>query len=462
MRRLFSEPARGGDRGAAMILAITLLITLTAISATVATIGVSNIRNSDRDRQAGAALGASDAGVSQAIEYIRANGVGAITCPESAPTTCTGNPAGWTSPTNPQLVPLTAGSSACTVANCAKVWIGAVFAFNPPSRRTGTYRIHSEGIYGGGPAARNVVVQLDVTPYHFPVGLFGGSLAGNGNTSVVNESVFTTGCVSPREDGHGNGTRFTGTDSYWGIPAAAHSTSHVSTGVNCQASGYIHTPSAPCPNNPAINFDQSGDGGGPLPPGSPCAVTAQNGDGTTRQINTTFFGAADLQAYGYQARGLTDIQYAALKARSKAQGLYNLSSGIGSQITANSITQPVVYFDNQSSVNLSVGDFPGFNRAPDGACTSKSVTIVVDGHGSLTFQGGNNTWIDAMMFVPEGSYNGNGGPNILGTLWAQGDVSLGGNQLYQLDHCFAANPPGPMLDLHVTSFREDDSKDVLP
>ncbi|MBA3619954.1 MAG: hypothetical protein H0W56_10265, partial [Acidothermales bacterium] len=79
--------------------------------------------------------------------------------------------------------------------------------------------------------------------------------------------------------------------------------------------------------------------------------------------------------------------------------------------------------------------------------------------GDLTYQGGNTEWRSLAIFVPEGNFRGNGGYNVLGTLFAR-SISLGGNETFQLDSCFARNMPGPLLDLQVTGFREDDRSDV--
>ncbi|MEP7055024.1 MAG: pilus assembly PilX N-terminal domain-containing protein [Actinomycetota bacterium] len=454
------------DRGVAMITAITILAVLSGLGATVAAVALNNVKNSNRDRQAGSALSAADAGVAQAIEYIRSNSVNALTCVEATyATTCGSNPTGYSNPTSPQAVALDTASAGCTAANnCAKVWIGILQAYNPPVYKTGKYRVHSEGIYGNGPGARNVVVDLTVTPLSYPIGVFGTALSGNGGTAIYTSSLFTKDCVQPRWDGSGNGTRFSGVDPYWGIPAAAHSTSHISTANNCGAGGYIHATSpasAHCPNVAALNFDQSGDGG-PVAAGS-CYHSAVMPDGSFYPPNdTTLFTAADLQAYGYRPRGLSDAEYASLKARAQSLGTYNISTGsimtkLNAALAAG-INQPVVYWDN-GNVSLSDNDFPAaFGRAPGGTCNNQSVTIVVE-HGNATFQGGNSSWFDGVAFVPDGNWNGNGGYNWLGTLFAN-DLTLGGNQKFQLDDCMVDNMPGPVMQVTATAFREDDSKDA--
>jgi hypothetical protein len=483
----------GSDSGVAMVTVLMVIMLVTALSATTGVIAVRNVQNANRDRQAGAALGASDAGVAQAIEYLRNNGAGGLTCDEAtSSTSCTSNPQGFNNPTNPKLVDLSGSGCNANANDCAKVWIGVVSKFNPPVTKSGLYRIHSQGIFGGGPGARNTVVDVRVTPDKYPIGVFGATLSGNGGTSVNTESLFTTQCVSPRQSGSGNGTRFTGQDNYWGIPAAAHSTTHVSTSNNCGSNGYIQSSAAPCNTTTALSYDQTGDGG-VLPAGSPCLVTRTDGSGqlypdgacpanttSTRSdglCQTSAFTTTDLQRYGYRPRGLSDTQYAALKTRSKSMGLYNVGTGslstlLNSALTAG-VAHPVVYWDcnvtntacspSSPTVAFSVNDLPAntFQTPPNTSPCQPNMNIltVVVAHGNLTFQGGNSTWTDASFFVPDGSFNANGGYNVLGTLFSN-NLDLGGNQTFQLDNCFLTNFPGPVLSVTQVGFREDDSKDV--
>jgi len=495
---------RGEDDGVALITALMVMLVLLAFGSVVSVLGINNLRNGQRDRQAGSSLGAGDAGVAQAIEYIRSNGVAWLTCPDTNPSSCSGNPAGWSNPASPRLVPLDSAGVGCNAGqnNCAKVWIGVVQAFAPPAVKVGTYNIHSEGIYGNGPSARRIVVTVKVSPDKFPIGVFGQTVSGNGGTAVYTESLFTTSCVSPIDTGSGNGTRFTGIDSYWGQPAAAHTTTHISTGVACNSKNYIMSGSpaatAPstknCPNTTAINNEQSGDGGlvsasvanqcyrtYQRPDGSwypdgvcPSGVTSR-GDGL---CDTSAFTTADLLRYGYRPRGLSDAQYSALKSRAQSQGTYNIPTGNVSAAIAGllngGVNNPVLYWDcanagsvcsSTSALSLSANDFPAntFLRAPTPTGQSCGtpmpiVTIVVE-HGNMTFQGGNNTWFDGAFFVPDGSFDGNGGYEILGTLFSN-NLSLGGTQQWALDSCWVTAFPGAVLTITQTSFREDDASDV--
>src|SRR4051812_7928160 len=172
MSRLIQR--RRDDEGVALITAIMVMLVLLAFGSVVAVLGVNNLRNASNDRQANSSLGAGDAGVATAVEFIRSNGVGGLTCPDSSPSSCSSNPAGYSNPNSPRLVPLDSAGVGCNAGgnNCAKVWIGVVQAFAPPLVKTGTYNIHSEGIYGNGPSARRIVATVRVTPDTYPIGVF--------------------------------------------------------------------------------------------------------------------------------------------------------------------------------------------------------------------------------------------------------------------------------------------------
>jgi Tfp pilus assembly protein PilX len=492
---------RGSDEGVALITVMLVVLIITGLTATAAAVSIDNRRNANSDRISGSALGAADAGIARAIEYIRGSSIGALTCPEAAQATCTNQPAGWASPSSPQQIPLsTNGCTSTSFSNCATVYITAVTPFNPPAVTSGTYAIHSLGKYGSNPGSRDVVVEVSVTPDTFPIGVFGQTVSGNGGTQIFTESLFTTGCVSSLDDSdniHGHGTSFSGIDAFWDQPASAHSTVGLSTGNHsaCPSNDSNRVPPGPgspsngpsasnCPNNTVLNADQSPTGGlVSATVGSACYHQYQRNDGTwypdgtcpsgatspnaSGLCDTTAFSVTDLQRYGYRPRGLSDAQYAALKARAQASGTYNISTGsIASALTAAQtagISNPVLYWDN-GDVSIKANDFPtSFQTAPvgdAGACASNLpiVTIVVE-HHSVTFQGGNNQWIDAAFFVPDGSFQGHGGYNVYGTLFSN-NLDLGSSQTWQLDNCWVQDFPGAVLQVTVKSFRENDLADL--
>lgn len=472
---IFSRPAGAqGDHGAAILTVLMLMAVLTGIGSTLVMLTTNNLENASRDRQATGALATADAGVAQALEYIRYNGVGRLSCLDADLGTtdpanpCLANPVGWASSTSPQVVNVDGGASCAAPATCYEVFITALVRYNPPVVKTGQYRIHSQGAFGGSPGGRAVSVDVSVTPTTLPIGVFGEELDGNGGTQLYNVSLFTTDCISPRWNGSGNGTRFSGgLDPYWGEPAAANSTATVSTSNNCGSSGAIHEGgSVPCPSNSALYYDRDSQGG-PVDPTTPCGKYT-DAFGVVQYRDTTEFTYADLQEYGYRPGGLSDKQYEDLRTRAASQGLLNPALGsLNSllQTTVNAgIANAVVYFDNLTAaqtIDLKSTHIPtAFSRVPDNAATcSANAVVVVVRTGNMTYQSGTSAWRTLAMLVPEGSYKGNGGYNVLGTLFAN-NISLGGNENFQLDDCFIDNMPGGLLELDVVSFREEDRVDL--
>jgi hypothetical protein len=483
---------RRDDAGIGVITVIFVIAVLTAFLITATAMTVNNLGNTQRDRQALSALATSEAGVAQATQFLRSGSIGALTCVEppagAAPgATCTGGGPSWISSTNPKEVMVDGAAGACLVAsNCFKVWIGTVQRYVPncAGRHAvpavacfGIYRVHSTGLAGGGPSARKLAVDVKVTPYPFPIGVFADSLSGNGNVGVHSESIFTNGCMMnrQRDDAGGSGVQFAWDsannrpvlDLIYDQPVAAHATGDISTSnTSCGSGGGgdpIHMTSI-C--NSDFKYDQDGSGGALPSTGNPCYGAYTRSDGT-KYPTTSLFTQADLQAYGYRPRGLTDAQYDALRAQAQAQGTYNLPTGsIDATLTSLAsagITSPILYWD-QGSISLSSSDFPAaFLRDLDssGTCSSNSVTIVVSGPGNdLTYQGGNTSpYLVASIFVPDGQLTGNGGRNTIGTVFAK-TIDLGGNIDFYMDACFANNPPGATLDAQVITWREDDSKDI--
>ena len=477
------------DDGIGVITVIMVIAVLTAFLVTATTMTVNNLGSTNRDRQALSALSTSEAGVAQAVQMLRSGNLGALTCLEPAAgqppgPTCTGPGPSWTSATNPKTVVLDGGACA-TSGNCFKAWIGTVQRYVPncagrhavpPTACFGIYRVHSTGLSGGGPSGRKLAVDVKVTPYPFPIGVFAEALSGNGNVGVHSESIFTNGCMMNRQDDShpGSGVQFEWDsannrpviDMIYDQPVSAHATGAISTSNGSCGSGGgggpIHASSI-C--NTTFKYDQSGSGGA-LPTTSPCYGAYTRSDGT-RYPTTSLFTQADLQNYGYRPRGLTDAQYDALKAQAQSQGTYNIGTGsISATLTslvAAGISSPVLYWDN-TSVSLNASHFPAaFLRGISSAitCTTNSVTIVVAGPGhNMTYQGGNSApWLVASLFVPDGTLTGNGGRNTIGTVFAK-TLDLGGNVDFYMDQCFANNPPGATLDAQVIDWREDDGSDL--
>jgi len=453
---------------------------------------MNNLENTRRDRQALAALATSEAGVARAISLLRTGNLGALKCDVpsdgSAPTDpdCLGTTQSWSSSVAPMQVRLDGTAGSCTTSSdCYRVWIGTVRPYvpncpgrhaTPPRPCTGLYRVHATGVSGNGPGARQVVADVEVQPYAYPMGVFAENFAGNGQLGIHKQSLFTNGCVQNRvkDNGGGSGVRFDWDatnsrpvlDLIYDQPSAAHATGEISTSNNScgtgSGGGPIHSASVKC--NTDFAWDQSGSGG-PLATTSPCYGKYTRSDLSVYPTSSAFTSTELAQVYGYRPRGLTDAQFDALRSQAVSQGSYNITPGnVSARLTAllaQGVTSPVLYWDT-GNVSLKQNDFPAsFARSlsTDPGCTSNSVTIVVVG-GDLSYQGGNTSpWLSAAIFVPDGELTGQGGRNTIGTVFAQ-NIDLGGNVDFYMDQCFAANPPGAVVEAEVVDWREADSSDL--
>lgn len=482
---------RDDDRGLGIVTVVFVTAVLGALMLVVTTVTFNNLENTRRDRQALAALATSEAGLSRAISHLRTGNLGALRCDEpvggGVPTDpdCLGTTESWISYVAPKQVRLDGTAGACTnSADCYRVWISTVKPYvpncssrhaSPPQPCTGVYRVRSTGVSGNGPGARQITADVEVQPYAYPLGVFAENFSGSGQLGVHKQSLFTNGCVQNRvKDNSGaSGVRFDWDsansrpviDLIYDQPSTAHATGEISTSNNSCGSGSggapIHNTTVKC--HPDFPWDQSGSGA-PLPTTSPCYGKYVRSDGTVYPT-TSAFTSTELASYGYRPRGLTDAQYDALKAQSVSQGTYNVATGnINSRLTTlagQGVTSPVIFWDI-GNVALRQSDFPAaFSRtlSADAGCTSNSVTLVVVG-GNLSYQGGSTSpYLTTAIFVPDGLLTGTGGRNTIGTVFAQ-NIDLSGSVDFFMDQCFAANPPGAVVDAEVVDWRESDNSDI--
>lgn len=493
VRERLAARTPSGDVGLGLVTVVTVMAVISALAITATTLSIKNLDNSRRDRQALAALATGEAGVAQAISFLRSGNLSALTCYEPAPSAsptgdCLSTTESWTSSVAPKQVRVDGTSGPCVdSSDCYRVWIGTIKPYvprcpgrtaTPPRPCTGEYRVHATGVSGNGPGARALAVDVEVTPYPYPMGVFAEAFSGNGDVGIHQQSLFTLGCMVNRQSDQysGSGTRFDWDaangrpvlDLFYDHPAAAHATAQISTSnTGCTSGGGggpIHTPTAPC--NPTYRFDRSGDGA-PLTTSDACYGAYVRADGSVHPTTSEFTQGELIERYGYRPRGLTDSQYASLKSQAQGQGTYNMAtSDISARLTqlaVQGIVSPVLYWD-AGDVSLKQSHFPAAFQRPLsslGTCGGQSVTIVVSGPGNdLIYSGGNSEpFLVAAIFVPDGELTGVGGRNTIGTVFAK-TLDLGGNVDFHMDQCFADNPPGGTLDVEVIDWREDDNRDV--
>lgn len=484
-----------GDDGIALLTVILLLAALTAVTSSLAVIGVNNLQNANRDRQSGAAFGTADAGIAQAIQYIRTSGINNLQCAEASynavPATagCAAKPFsstapndGWANPTAPHQVVLdgTGGTACNNTRNCYKVWISYVKKFagcklvGGTQVCEGTYRIHSKGFFGNGPSSRRIVVDVTIAPFRFPIGVYGYSFTGGGNTGLHTTSLYTSTnvCNRGKDSGGGSGLYFQGYDDVYQQPASAHAEGVIGTSGSCGSAGSsIHSGLLNKCAADQLN-DQDSQGIDPLAPVyvGPCN---KNPDGTYYSLASKMSQGDLAKIYGLTPKGLTQQQYAQLKTQAMAECLYFPASTKRSNCdgtttyqaawAATPFTQPVLYFDGWNPdmhVNVDVPSAFKFSSPTDTNCDPHQAIVIVR-NSAMSYQGGNNNYFPLAMFVPEGNFNGSGGENTIGTLFAQ-NIAVNGNTDFYMDKCFADNPPGGLLDVKATAFHEEDGTDVTP
>jgi hypothetical protein len=434
-----------------------VMAVLTGFGVTVSVVSINNSQNAGRDRQAGEALNLAEGGVAQAVEYIRAYGVTALTCYETtyrtnpADASCA-NAAPWGNPNPAKSQRVTFGPD-----QNYRVWIAVIQAPSPLTSLTGRYRVHSEGLSGSGPGARRLEVDLTVKPFSFPLGIFGDDITAGGNIVVTQESVFAKNCVNQREK-----ISFpAGNDIAYGIPAAVHSAQYINYATNGCSSNDSRNIHDPKPRGPGVCYGDPGSGlpisnakydqdrlGGALA-GTSCVGSA----GAYPQ--TSYFDDAGLKSYGYQAGGLSKAEYDALRARAQSMGTYYKTATSPSLTAAFAAENPsaVLFYDLSNTggtVSIQQSDIPGYESSQ---CGQRSIVIVVI-NGNLDFNGGVD--IVGSLFVPQGTIKGNGGATLIGTVFARRLDSITGGFNSSLQQCFFDAFPGGLINITSSRFAEVD------
>ena len=429
MKRL--RTGRNGDDGLSMITVILVGALLTAMASSMAIISSTNLRNAGRDRVAGAAMGSAEAGVADAIAYLKTtNTVTALAC---SPDCGAANPWGEDNPSQRKSLSYPDGGK-------ARVHIVVDQAFNPPAVKTAVYTIKSDGTAGAGPGLRRLEQTVTVTPLPFPIGVYANQINLNGTPQTFQQSVFSVECISGRDK-----MKFEGIDAYYGIPAAAHSTKFISKKSNtpCQpnAADNIHAGGA-C--HPIYIHDQDKQGG---PVGAPCAGAAGG---------TSYFDQTMLDQYGRQ---LTNDQLAGLRTAAQAQGQYYTSPTF---TAPNPAVYPnaVLFFDLPADGKVSIqNELNAYTWNGSCATPPRTVIIVVNhssvGSGELKMNA--NADLSGAIFVQRGDFEYTGTARFTGTLVANTISQWNGSATSQLTACFLQNLPPGIMDVTATRFREVDS-----
>ena len=448
----------GDESGAAIVITMLMIALITALGVTVFTLSTSNLGNARRDRQASSALANSEAGVGQAIAYMKAAGVGKLKC---APNCGAANPWGE----EPKVVDGDAYPSTSVTLSTNEtydVWIQTVSALTASA--PGLYRIHSIGHAGTGPGSRTVEVDVQVSPFDFPLAVYSDSVQAGGTGTIHTESLFSKGCIFKRSK-----ILFQGIDPVYGIPAAAHSAQYITetqgAGSDCSSTDNknIHKPGAPC--NTAYPFDQSRAGG------DLTSTSCYRPGGAAYPTTSLISSENDLASqYGFNLAGLTAGQLDLLRTAAQEQGFYFTSTtAIPAvlQVASPQYPNPVLFYDLKGSAVGGVVDLKQFNNvtysrsaplaATDAACTPNNVIVVViNGDVRLNSNQSLVGSVFAMGPAPYGNVTkSNGTSTMIGTMYSR-SMDLTGTADVHLDDCFLQNLPGALLAVKETSFREVD------
>lgn len=437
--------ARRDDSGVALIMVMMVLILVGALTLTMFSVTANNLISARGSQQAGAALNAADAGISQGVTYIRQNGVTAL---NACSPTCSSLAYGNSSNPATVAVPGAAGQS-------YKVWIEVISPY--PANKPGLYKIHSTGV-AGGPAGRKITAMVAVDAYSFPIGIVANTITGGGTADVHRASMFATGCVYRRDK-----IVFEGIDPVYGIPAAVHSTDVITesngSGRYCPSTNKPIHPRTGAPAtrycNTAYPYDQDINGG-PL-----TATLCQGVAGAYPQ--SSYMDATLMKTlYGVSSPVFTQSMLDQLRTVAISQGnYYRYASGWASPTAAHS----VLYFDLTSTDpggRVDLNNVTGWSRPPDlpansAQCPARSLLIIIEG-GNAKLNGNQNLFA-ATFLISDDPYGNvtkaNGNSNYIGSMFAN-NLDLTGTADMWMDECFAQNLPPSLNEVEVYDYRELD------
>ena len=457
------------DAGSALILTLMAMAVVMGMATTVAVVSINNLQSSTKAQQAGAALNAADAGISQAVAYMRSSGVRKLACSPS----CTTNP--WGNSGTPTSVTLGGvGRQAYTA------WIEPIRPY--PANDPATYRVHSTGTASG--AARRQVAADVTVGSNVTRGVHSRTMSGGGSASVSRESIFSTGCVYERSKIAMTPGEL---DIAYGVPVGVHSSQIITnsngSGQFCPSTSRpIHDPggTAPARNCSADNPYDHDIYGGAFP------TTAGNACLNLATLYPKYYAARDLDG-----DGTIDVNGSFIKDESALARLYNmrnptLAEGLVDQLRSIAISQGnywekasptnaawktpdeenvVMFFDltrTDLGGTVDLNEIVGFSRATNtsetsAACSSKSLAIVIEGGNAKL--NSNQTMFGSLILTSSAPYGqvikANGTASFIGTIFAD-NINLVGNVDLSLDACFLANLSPALLVLNVGNYREED------
>ncbi|GEP36373.1 hypothetical protein NPS01_00360 [Nocardioides psychrotolerans] len=443
--------ARARDEGAALVITLMVMALVGVLTTTVLSVTISNLGSTRRAQDSARALDAADAGVTQAIAYLRSSGSRGLTCSPG----CTTNP--WGSSSAPMTQPVVGSTD-----QRFEAWIAPLPVADDRSLR---YRITSRGLAGQGRRDVQVDVTLSLRELGLPLGIFARSVQGAGTPDLRDISIFTTGCVFNRTkiDFFGD------LDAAYGIPPAVHSSKVITdgngSGSSCSPTETkaIHkTAAGRCRASGAtLRWDQDSQGAAcaALAAAHPAYYQAQNLDAdAANDVDGTYLqdDAALLDLFGLDDDPLPVDKLEELRAVARSQRSYFTTRNY---TVPNPAVTPdaVMFFDLATSDPGGVVDLKGLGStwAQDG-CKQRSLLIVIDG-GNVRLNG--NGEVAASIVLTSRTYGevdkGSGTPDFVGTMFAN-TVNLAGTIDLSLNACFLSNLSPSLYAVVVDDYRELD------
>ena len=149
----------------ALIIVLSVMAIFTALGTTAALMASSNLGSARSDREADVAQNLSEAGVAQAVAWLRTNGVGRLSCSPTCNPSVASSPGvfqpDWGQGPNTGAGPNTTIAVGAPYGHLVslssgrqyRVWIEKISAFHPPSTTAGVYTVHAEGLYNAATTA---------------------------------------------------------------------------------------------------------------------------------------------------------------------------------------------------------------------------------------------------------------------------------------------------------------------
>lgn len=443
-----------------MILVLMVLALVTALTTTLATVTIHNLQGARRADEAGRVIDAAEAGVSQALTFIRQNGVRGLGCAAGDADDSVDCTAAYGRSNRVGPPPGAVGGASY------RVWVEEVVPFSPKQDHQGIYVIHSEGLVGdGADASTNVSAKVLVSSFGAPQGVYAHGLShtGNGKATLAGQSIFTDACFIHRDQ---LDTSSPVLDPYYDIPAAVHSSSVITNGGqnSCDGSGSgngnmaIHK-DGPCSSSYPYDQDAMGNvidtslstsancvnavSTYPSFYGAPDPDTGSDGVYGSKIASTQALKAA----FGLKDSPLSDDQTERLRRAAEDAGtLYQTA-------TPSPIVSAGVYFFDLTNADtksrtVSLSDIP----APTDPC-QPPIVVIEDGNAEIT-QSVTMTLIMLTSGDAYGNVDTSGDSTFTGSLFAR-NLNLDGKSTLTQSQCAVDNTPTPLLNITVSLISED-------